>query len=227
MRSLFSRNIVRYREQGMAPLEAAERGTSEVLVPVLAATLTTVAVFGLFVIFQGRLRDYYLPLALAVTFSLGASFFVAMTLMPAAAARGWVLSAPRFGRESGKGYRRGLAVALRHPWVVLIVVSVVGYYSWHLFDENVPSGGFRFSTSRDRLSVRLTLPEGTEAARIEEEMLPFEEYALSIPDTERVELGVYTTNNNATLTVLFPPELETTAYPLLVKDEMIGMATRL
>lgn len=219
-------NIVRYREQGMAPLEAAERGTSEVLVPVLAATLTTVAVFGPFVIFQGRLRDYYLPLALAVTFSLASSFFVAMTLMPAAAARGWVFSAPRFGREPGKGYRKVLAVGLRHPWVILIVVSMVGYYSWRLFDENVPSGGFRFSTYRDRLSVRLTLPEGTEAARIEEEIRPFEEYALSIPDTERVELGVYTANNSATLTVLFPPALETTAYPLLVKDEMIGMATR-
>ena len=45
-------NIVRYREQGVEAKEAAERGTAEVLVPVLAATLTTVAVFGPFVIFQ-------------------------------------------------------------------------------------------------------------------------------------------------------------------------------
>ena len=219
-------NIVRYREQGMGPREAAERGTSEVLVPVLAATLTTVAVFGPFVIFQGRLRDYYLPLALAVTFALGSSFFVAMTLMPAAAGKGWVLSAPRFGREPGKGYRKALGFGLRHPWLILIVVCTVGYYSWYLFDENVPSGGFRFNTFRDRLSVRLTLPEGTEAARIEGEILPFEDYALSLPDIERVELSVSTTNNNANLSVMFPPELETTAYPLLVKDEMIGMATR-
>ncbi len=219
-------NIVRYRERGMKALEAAERGTAEVLVPVLAATLTTVAVFGPFAIFQGRLRDYYLPLALAVTFALASSFFVAMTLMPAAAGRGWVLSAPRFGREPGKRYRQALGFGLRHPIIILAIVAGVGYYSWHLFDENVASGGFRFGISRDRLSVGLTLPEGTEAARIEEEIRPFEEYALSIPDTERVELLVDVTNNRASLIVNFPEELETTAYPLLVKDEMVGMATR-
>jgi HAE1 family hydrophobic/amphiphilic exporter-1 len=219
-------NVVRYREQGMPAPEAAERGTAEVLVPVLAATLTTVAVFGPFVIFQGRLRDYYLPLAAAVTFALGSSFFVSMTLMPAAAGRGWVLSAPRFGREPGKRYRRALGFGLRHPLLILAVVSMVGFYSWKLFDDNVPSGGFRFGISRDRLYVGLTLPEGTEAARIEEEMLPFERYALSIPDTERVELSVDVGSNRASLIVTFPDEIETTAYPLLVKDEMVGMATR-
>ena len=219
-------NIVRYREQGVKPLEAAERGTSEVLIPVLAATLTTVAVFGPFVIFQGRLRDYYLPLALAVTFALASSFFVAMTLMPAAAGRGWVLRSPHFGREPGKRYRQALGFGLRHPLIVLAIVGSIGYYSWHLFDENVASGGFRFGFNRDRLYVGLTLPEGTEAARIEEEIRPFEEYALGIPDTERVELNVDVTNNRASLIVTFPEELQTTAYPLLVKDEMVGMATR-
>lgn len=219
-------NIVRYREQGMPAREAAERGTAEVLVPVLAATLTTVAVFGPFVIFQGRLRDYYLPLAAAVTFALGSSFFVSMTLMPAAAGCGWVLSAPRFGREPGRRYRKALGFGLRHPVVILLLVSAVGWYSWKLFDDNVPSGGFRLSLNRDRLYVGLTLPAGTEAARIEEEMLPFEQYALSIPDTERVELRVDVARNRASLIVTFPDEIETTAYPLLVKDEMVGMATR-
>ncbi|MGD8329326.1 MAG: efflux RND transporter permease subunit [Acidobacteriota bacterium] len=219
-------NIVRYREQGLPAQEAAERGTAEVIVPVLAATLTTVAVFGPFVIFQGRLRDYYLPLALAVTFALASSFFVAMTLMPAAAGRGWVLSAPRFGREPGKWYRKGLGFGLRHPFIILAIVCGIGWYSWNLFNENVPSGRFYFGSSRDRLYVRLTLPEGTEAARIEEEIRPFEQYALSVPDTERVELSVDVANNYATLLVTFPPEVETTAYPLLVKDEMVGMATR-
>ena len=219
-------NIVRYREQGVEAKEAAERGTAEVLVPVLAATLTTVAVFGPFVIFQGRLRDFYVPLALAVTFALTSSFFVAMTLMPAVAGRGWVLSAPKLGREPGKRYRQALGFGLRHPWIVLMLVAGVGYYSWVLFDENVPSGGFRFGTTRDRLYVGLTLPPGTEAARIDEEIRPFEEYALSLPDTERVELNVDVNNNNARLVVTFPDELEPTAYPLLVKDEMVAMATR-
>jgi HAE1 family hydrophobic/amphiphilic exporter-1 len=220
-------NIVRYREQGLGPREAAERGTSEVVVPVLAATLTTIAVFGPFVIFQGRLRDYYVPLAAAVTFALTSSFFVATTLMPAAAGRGWVLGKPHFGREPGKRYRKALAFGLRHPFIILAIVAGVGWFSWDLFNENVSSGGFRFGVSRDAVRVSLTLPEGTEAARIDEEIKPFEDYALSLGDNaERVELTIDTQGNYARMQVWFPPDLEPTAFPLLVKDEMVGMATR-
>jgi len=171
------------------------------------------------------LRDYYLPLALAVTFALTASLVVALTLMPAAAARGWVVRAPRIGREPGKRYRQALGIGLRHPWLVVFLVVAMGGSSWWLFQEKVARGGFQFSFgSRDRLVVSLGLPAGSEPGLVDRELRPFEEYVLGLPDIERVELGV--SGDHAALIVTFPPEVEATAYPLIVKDELMAMATR-
>jgi HAE1 family hydrophobic/amphiphilic exporter-1 len=218
-------NIVRYREAGLDRETAAERGTAEVVVPVLAATLTTIGVFFPFVFFQGRLREYYLPLALAVTFALAASLVVALTLMPAAAARGWVVRAPRVGREPGKRYRRALGFGLRHPWMVVVLTLALGGFSWWLFQEKVARGGFQFPWGgRDRLLVGLELPAGSEPGLVDRELRPFEEYVLGLPDIERVEVAV--TGDRATMIVTFPEEIEATAYPLIVKDELKAMAAR-
>lgn len=217
-------NVVRHREAAAPPATAATAGTAEVLVPVLAATLTTVAVFFPFVYFQGRLRDYYMPLALAIAFALSASLLVALTLMPAAAARGWVARSPRLGRTPGRRYRRAIGWSLAHPWLVLLLVAGAGYGSYRLFDEHVAKGGFYSWWARDRIWVRVSLPQGAEPVRADEAIAPFEEYLLRLPDVERVETRVV--RETASLTALFPPELERTAYPLLVKDELIAMATR-
>ena len=76
-------NVLRLRERGVPPVPAALRGASEVFLPVLASTLTTVGVFLCFPFFQGRLRVYYLPLAVVVSSALAASLAVSFSLIPA------------------------------------------------------------------------------------------------------------------------------------------------
>ncbi|MBI4544934.1 MAG: efflux RND transporter permease subunit, partial [Gemmatimonadetes bacterium] len=80
-------NIYRRRRLGEAAPLAAEHGAREVVLAVLAATLTTVIVLIPFVYLQGELRVYYVPLAMVVGFSLLASLFVAFTFIPALASR--------------------------------------------------------------------------------------------------------------------------------------------
>ncbi|MFQ6047304.1 MAG: efflux RND transporter permease subunit, partial [Gemmatimonadales bacterium] len=81
-------NIYRkVRRQDGAAAEAAESGAREVVLPILAATLTTVIVFIPFVYLQGELQIYYVPLAIVVGMSLLASLFVAFTFIPALAAK--------------------------------------------------------------------------------------------------------------------------------------------
>jgi HAE1 family hydrophobic/amphiphilic exporter-1 len=77
----------RWRSAGEPAREAAERGTRQVALPIVAGTLTTVIVFVPFLYLQGELRLYYLPFAYAVGFSLLASLFVAFTFVPGLAAR--------------------------------------------------------------------------------------------------------------------------------------------
>lgn len=80
-------NIYRLRAKGLPPEVAAERGSGEVVLAILAATLTTVVVLVPFVYLQGELRVFYVPLAIVVGFSLMASLFVAFTFIPALASR--------------------------------------------------------------------------------------------------------------------------------------------
>ncbi|MFC0048066.1 efflux RND transporter permease subunit [Rheinheimera tilapiae] len=80
-------NISRYREQGMDPLEAAKKGASEVSMAITASTLTTVAVFFPLVFVEGVAGQLFKDQALTVTYALLASLLVALTLIPAMAAR--------------------------------------------------------------------------------------------------------------------------------------------
>ncbi|MEX1999958.1 MAG: efflux RND transporter permease subunit, partial [Gemmatimonadales bacterium] len=81
-------NIWRKRQRGDTdPAHAAETGAREVVLPILAATATTVIVFIPFVYLQGELRAYYMPLALVVGMGLAASLFVAFTFIPSLAVR--------------------------------------------------------------------------------------------------------------------------------------------
>src|SRR6202522_4439467 len=80
-------NIFRHLEEGQAPLAAAEQGGSEVALPVLAGTLTTVVVFFPVTMLYGVSKFLFSSLALAVVISLFASYFVALTVVPLFCAR--------------------------------------------------------------------------------------------------------------------------------------------
>ena len=81
-------NIVRKREQGQGLVEAAQNGTTEVASAVVAATLTTIAVFFPMVFISGIAGQLFRDQALTVTFALVFSLIVALTLIPMLASLG-------------------------------------------------------------------------------------------------------------------------------------------
>src|SRR6202012_5458291 len=80
-------NIFRHMELGEAPVVAAERGGTEVALPVLAATFTTAIVFFPVTFLYGVSQFLFSALAMAVVISLFASYFVALTVVPLFCAR--------------------------------------------------------------------------------------------------------------------------------------------
>ena len=81
-------NIVRKREQGEGISEAATNGTAEVASAVVAATLTTIAVFFPMVFISGIAGQLFRDQALTVTFALLFSLIVALTVIPMLSALG-------------------------------------------------------------------------------------------------------------------------------------------
>jgi len=75
-------NIFRHMELGKPPKVAADEGGTEVSMAVLAATFTTAIVFFPVTSFTGVSKYIFTPLALGVGFSIFASYFIAMTVVP-------------------------------------------------------------------------------------------------------------------------------------------------
>ena len=74
--------VDRYRKPGTRLKDAVYAGTSEVSMPVIASTLTTVAVFLPLVFVEGIAGQLFRDQALTITFSLLASLAVALTVIP-------------------------------------------------------------------------------------------------------------------------------------------------
>ena len=114
-------NIVRKREQGQGILDAARNGTAEVSNAVIAATLTTIAVFFPMVFISGVAGQLFRDQALTVTFALIFSLIVALTLIPMLAALG---TGSRY-HEEGEGSED--APPNRFTRIVAFVVRMFGF----------------------------------------------------------------------------------------------------
>jgi len=80
-------NIFRHMEEGEDPVTASERGGQEVSLAVLAATFTAAIVFFPVIFLAGISRYLFTALAIAVVLALGASYLVAMSVVPLFCAR--------------------------------------------------------------------------------------------------------------------------------------------
>ncbi|MDX1643424.1 MAG: efflux RND transporter permease subunit, partial [Thermoanaerobaculia bacterium] len=79
--------VQRRRDQGLAEVEAADQGASEVGRAVVASTLTTICVFLPIVFVEGVAGQLFGDQALTVTYSLVISLVVALTVIPMLASR--------------------------------------------------------------------------------------------------------------------------------------------
>jgi multidrug efflux pump subunit AcrB len=77
-------SIHRHRKQGMNATSAALYGARAVALPVLASTLTTMAVLLPVVLLAGLAKKLFVPLALTVAVAMIASYFVSMCVTPVA-----------------------------------------------------------------------------------------------------------------------------------------------
>lgn len=79
-------NVLRHLRHGKPTWLAARDGTAEVAGAIFAGTITTLAVFLPVVFLTGMIRFLFEPLSLAATFTIGASYILALTVVPAACA---------------------------------------------------------------------------------------------------------------------------------------------
>jgi multidrug efflux pump subunit AcrB len=99
-------NIYRHLEMGESQRVAAENGGREVALPVLASTLTTAVVFFPVTLLEGVSKFLFTAMALSLVISLGASYIVAMTVVPLFCSKYLKLNNPEHLSETDAGEAR-------------------------------------------------------------------------------------------------------------------------
>ena len=111
-------NIYRLRERGVPAAEAAYRGTHQVWPAVLVSALTTVVVFILILVMKLEVGQLFRDIAVALSVSVLLSLLVAVTVIPALAAR-------LLGKATEDAGRR--SIPLVDGLARLFVRSVLGF----------------------------------------------------------------------------------------------------
>jgi HAE1 family hydrophobic/amphiphilic exporter-1 len=216
-------NVLRYREKGATPVEAAIKGSKEVFMPVLAATLTTMSVFFSFAYFTGRLQLYYLPLAIVIASALAASLLVSFSLIPALSPRLLKKGKKERKEKFRDTYQNLLKVLLRHPIIVLLVIVLAFWGSYKWFKDEVSVGDWWGGWMEQQLYVRITMPPGTPIESTDGVINEFEEKVLEKSYEKTMETTV--SAEWARIIISFPPEIEFSYRPYALKEELIQIAT--
>ena len=193
-------NIFRHRENGLSMMEAAVLGSSEVAMPVLASTLTTVVIFLPLLFVEGMTGIMFKQLAYIVGFSLLCSMLIALTIVP--------MLTSRFLHINGNGrknvFRRmsekliGIILSAHRVLLNFILdnrkkaVFVLGILSALALGLTKNIGTELMPTADEgEVRVNLELEEGTRLSLVERIFIGAEKIIReSVPEAETVFLNV-------------------------------------
>jgi len=216
-------NVLRYRENGVSAVQSAIRGSKDVFLPVFASTLTTMSVFFSIAYFQGRLRLVYLPMAIVISAALAASLLVSFSVIPALAPR--MLQTPKKKRTERYRdlYAKTLRFLIKHPIEILLIIAAIFFWSYRWFRSEVTLGEFFSWYSKEKLYVSIGMPAGTDIEQTDGVIRQFEEKVLE--KTYNKEMNTRVMNERGLIEISFPPKIEMSYRPYLLKEELIQLAT--
>ncbi len=161
-------NIYKKVEEGMSPIEAAIKGSNEILIPVISISITLAAVFLPVIFLQGFVGQLFREFGIVIASAVLISAFVSLTLTPMLNAylmKGGVHKKSRFYEWSepffvkmNTMYADALAVFMKRKWISYpIIFACIGlimlFYSL-LKKETAPYD------DRSYMRVQINTPEG-------------------------------------------------------------------
>jgi multidrug efflux pump subunit AcrB len=156
-------SIHRHRAKGLSAYDAALQGTGAVVLPVLASTLTTMAVLLPVVLFAGLAKRLFVPLALTVAVAMTASYFVSICVTPVACryflghdtpgplAKRVGAAIERLAEQYASALRRVLNYRVLVVVISLVLVVISGMAAFYLPSTFFPE----IDESMERVYVRL------------------------------------------------------------------------
>lgn len=160
-------NIYRHAQSGLSRVEAAKKGASEVAMPVIASTATTIAAFSPLFFWPSMMGKMMMNLPKTITIILLASLFVGLVVNPALASVFMRVRKPKKG-SSRAGAERGiinayasvlkLALRWRGATIVLAITTLIAIVAIYMADFRVV---FLPETEPFSADINVSAAEGT------------------------------------------------------------------
>ncbi|MCF2876354.1 MULTISPECIES: efflux RND transporter permease subunit [unclassified Tenacibaculum] len=170
---VISENIYHHYEKGKNPIRAAIDGTMEVVPPIISAISTTVLAFSLFFFLDGNIGEFFGEVATVVALTLILSLVEALIILPAHVAHSKALDRNqklyKFNKYAedlmdfmrDKLYAPALKFVLENKFFGLTIPVALLMLTMGAFEGGIIKGTFFPSIASDRVSVNLTMPQGT------------------------------------------------------------------
>ncbi len=198
-------NIYRHIGDGEPVDVAAEKGTQELVSPVVGSTLTTVVVFLPLGLLKGAVGEFFVALSITLTAAVLLSLLYALTFVPLMAE--YLLASSRFRNSStrfiepvNKLYERGIRWALGKRMVVGTItlgLIVVAYFAY----RNVGTG-FLPEMDEGGFVLDYLTPPGTSLSQTDSLVRQLEAHVDKVPEKSAysrrtgAELGLFATEQN-------------------------------
>ncbi|MGX4641969.1 efflux RND transporter permease subunit [Massilia sp. SYSU DXS3249] len=206
-------NIVRHLGMGKSHLRAAEEGTNEIGLAVMATTFAIVAVFVPIAFMDGIIGRFFLQFGVTVAVAVLVSLFVSFTLDPMLSSvwpdpvQDRFKYVPWLGRLMAKIevgiehvhvlYGRVLALALR--WRKATLALALGIFVGSLFLIPMIGGEFAPKTDNGFIEMRFKTPVGSSLAYTDGKVKQVEEALREFKEIDAISsaIGVYEGHNSA------------------------------
>ncbi|MFT5206826.1 MAG: HAE1 family hydrophobic/amphiphilic exporter-1 [Candidatus Omnitrophota bacterium] len=190
-------NILKKREEGAGMEAAAIEGSQELLVPIIASTLTTVIVFLPMIFMSKEIQLLYSSMAMTVIFSLLISLLCAVTIVPMVASRKWFAS--HLGNMNAEGAEDWAAKAapfekkilfktMRHSKLMMVMAGVL-FVGSMFFASKIP-GDLLGSTEQNKFTVFVEMPTGVKLEVSNDVVHKVEKIVDEIPELKSVTARV-------------------------------------
>ena len=205
-------NIYRHREEGKSPIEAAIKGTEEVMWPVIVAVLTTIGAFAPLFFITGQIGTFMGQLPIVVIAALSISLIEALIILPAhlshlpdkpsdkperkhngVGARLGRLQDHVLQRYLMTPYEKMLRVALTYRYITVSTATALVVLSLGLIAAGIVESTFIQKMDSETLICNLDMPVGTTADKLRTQMNALENYIVEsgeFPEVSNVQSSV-------------------------------------
>jgi HAE1 family hydrophobic/amphiphilic exporter-1 len=228
-------NIDIKKSKGYDTIRASIEGSEQMLLALVSSTLATVIVFIPIVFINKQIQILYQGLALTVSYSLIASLFTALSVVPLMASRGThkvkAKKKPAGGgflKPFKRGYRRSLAFAVRRRYIFTFVVFFFMYLSGKYIGRIEKE--LLASSEEGKFTVFVELPSGAKIDLSDKVVKDVEKLVSGMPEVQTVSSRVEGWSSKVYVDLVAPDKRDKTVEQVIedlrpkVKD--MGVAER-